>query len=646
MKKRVFGMILAAMLLFAALPLSALADDPAPTLSVTGAGTFVFDEAAHTVTGAVENAGEVVYEITYSVNGGTWSADAPSKTEVGTYTIEIKAVNKTNTEAAALTQTVTLKIDPKPTLTVTGGTFDYDGKSHTVSASVGNGEGYQIDYSVDGGSTWLLSAPSYTEVGRYTVQVKATKGADTLTGSATVEIKPVLQATGEKVELDGKAHTVTANVLGADGYTIEYSKDGGTTWSTTAPTRTEVGKTTVKVRAIKSGADTLTTDDVTIEILSGPSLVVESGSFPYDGKDHAVVARVEGGEGYTIEFSIDGGTTWTTTAPSRKEVGKVVVKVRAIKTGADTLTVADVTLEILAQKVPTLTIVNCHTAVNVRKSASSSSKLLGTAKKGSVYTLLGTEGKWYKIQYTDTLIGYVHKDYGKTGETTVEPEPTTDDKIVTIVNCHTDCNVRSGGSTSYAKIGTAALGKQYKYLGKSGNYYKIQYTAATVGYVHQKYAKVTDGTVSTDPEPSAEGKIVSIVNCNTDCNVRAGGSKNSKLIGTAPRSKTYTYLGTSGDYVKIQYREKTVGYVHKSYAKVSTGTAKTDPEPTSDGKTGTIYNCKTMVNVRESATSSSKLLGTLKKGVTVEVLGTSGNWTKIKYGTGTAYVFSKYVKIG
>ena len=72
--KRMIAIILAALLLLAALPMAALADDPepqpaTPELTVSGAGTFVYDGAAHAVTGTVQNAGADTYRISYSVNG-------------------------------------------------------------------------------------------------------------------------------------------------------------------------------------------------------------------------------------------------------------------------------------------------------------------------------------------------------------------------------------------------------------------------------------------------------------------------------------------------------------------------------------------------------------------------------------------------
>ena len=380
-----------------------------------------------------------------------------------------------------------------------------------------------------------------------------------------------------------------------------------------------------------------------------PALIVKGGSFEYDGKSHTVSVTVENGTGYTVEYSIDG-KNWSSTAPGRKESGKTTVQIRAIKSGAETLT-GEATIEITAKDVQIVTIVNCKNSVNIRRGASSKTAKIGTAPKGAKYKLLEVDGYWYKIQYKTNITGYVFIDYVKMGKGTPsqdepEPEPTGDQRIITIVNCKTACNVRKGGSTSYAKIGTASRGSTYQYLGKAGNYYKIQYTASRVGYVHKNYAKISDGSVEPDPDdPPVSGRIVTIVNCKLNCNVRKTGSQSSKKIGIAPRDKQYLYLGKFGNYYKIQYTASKVGYVHMSYAKVSKGSVSPDAD-SKEKNQGKIVNCKSMVNVRAEASSSSKLLGTIKLGSTVTVIKTAGNWTKIKYNGGEAYVFSKYIKLG
>ncbi len=75
------------------------------------------------------------------------------------------------------------------------------------------------------------------------------------------------------------------------------------------------------------------------------------------------------------------------------------------------------------------------------------------------------------------------------------------------------------------------------------------------------------------------------------------------------------------------------------------GDAATEEEVRGDGQTGTIVNCKTKVNVREKASSKSKLLGTADKGDTYDVLGLFGNWVKIDFDGQDGFVYKKYIRV-
>lgn len=68
------------------------------------------------------------------------------------------------------------------------------------------------------------------------------------------------------------------------------------------------------------------------------------------------------------------------------------------------------------------------------------------------------------------------------------------------------------------------------------------------------------------------------------------------------------------------------------------------PEPFSFTKG--FANVDDFVNVREQASTNSKLLGKLLKDGIVEVLGTEGEWTKISSGKLTGYIFSEYLHLG
>jgi len=58
--------------------------------------------------------------------------------------------------------------------------------------------------------------------------------------------------------------------------------------------------------------------------------------------------------------------------------------------------------------------VKVSTTLNVRRSASSSSAVIGSLKNGTKVTILSTSGSWYQIK-TDSLTGYAHKNYIQVG---------------------------------------------------------------------------------------------------------------------------------------------------------------------------------------------------------------------------------------
>ena len=60
-------------------------------------------------------------------------------------------------------------------------------------------------------------------------------------------------------------------------------------------------------------------------------------------------------------------------------------------------------------------------------------------------------------------------------------------------------------------------------------------------------------------------------------------------------------------------------------------------------KTGKVT--ASSINIRKSADSDSKVVGTLKKGASVTIKETKGSWYKITAGGKTGYVYKKYIKI-
>ncbi len=149
---------------------------------------------------------------------------------------------------------------------------------------------------------------------------------------------------------------------------------------------------------------------------------------------------------------------------------------------------------------------NFRRRVNVRATPSGLGKLVGYAYLGDTFKILGKTGAWYYIQFNNTTKGYIWASYlnaTKTSAaytsagsasgsgTTTSPGTTTTPTKVTIANCLYAVNVRSSASTSSTRLGKASLGATYTYLGVEGDWYKIQYTSTTIGYVYGTFVSLS-----------------------------------------------------------------------------------------------------------------------------------------------------------
>lgn len=322
--------------------------------------------------------------------------------------------------------------------------------------------------------------------------IKKAEGVERVTEkTAELEAKDVSAA------YDGKAHAVSAKVVDGEGYSIEYSKDDGKNWSQDAPSLTQPGKLTVRVRALKSGEKTLE-KTVTLEIKesaeSGTSVTIVNCRYAVNVRKGAsskttLLGTAAKGKVYKL-LGVEADGKWYKIQYTDSQAGYVFHDY--VKVGSETPS-TDPT----PTPTPTVTgdqigtIVNCKTKVNIRSKASSSSKKLGTAKKGEQFKVLGKSGSWVKIEYNGKT-AYVYKTYIKVSGGTSDPTPTpavTGDQTGTIVNCKTQVNVRSKASSSSKKLGTAKKGEQFKVLGKSGNWVKIDYNGKTA-YIYKTYVKI------------------------------------------------------------------------------------------------------------------------------------------------------------
>ncbi len=243
----------------------------------------------------------------------------------GNYTVTYVPANFTITSGGILT------------LTATGYSGVYDAAEHTGSASVNVPDGTVIEYSIDGGVTWLTEMPNVINVGSVTVLVRATNpNYEPVTQTVVLTVTPAqVVVTAQAAEkLAGAVDPAfTASVSGViDDYEIRYTvsrpgagrdEEEGVYANAILPTGdTAQGNYTVRYVpadfTIRAGGENLVL-----------TLTATGYEGVYDAREHAVTAQVSIREGTTLSFSIDGGATWTDTPPSIRDVGETEVLVRA-----------------------------------------------------------------------------------------------------------------------------------------------------------------------------------------------------------------------------------------------------------------------------------------------------------------------------
>ena len=170
---------------------------------------------------------------------------------------------------------------------------------------------------------------------------------------------------------DGKVSLDGLDVTGVetDG-TIEYSLDGGKTWSKTAPDKLDNGTYTVDVRVNDVAGNVSDKASITFTVVktvpSGPDnphITNDSGSSSSDGITNEIptIAADNLPTGSKLQFQVDGTTTWVTTLPTDLKDGKYTIHVRVVAdTGAASTKLEDLvfTLDRTAPTALTATLSN------------------------------------------------------------------------------------------------------------------------------------------------------------------------------------------------------------------------------------------------------------------------------------------------
>ncbi|HAT4274435.1 TPA: SH3 domain-containing protein, partial [Clostridium perfringens] len=316
--------------------------------------------------------------------------------------------------------------------------------------------------------------------------------------------------------------------------------------------------------------------------------------------------------------------------------------------------------------------------LNVRTSPNENGQVIGTLHKNDKVNVLDKSiDGWYKIDFNGRR-AYVSSKYVnlisyKNNEVKTEVKKGTGK-----VNINTALNVRQASTTNSRIIGSLKGGEKVNIISESNGFYKIEFNNS-YGYVYSKYIskdgdcekvqvvkqeevkkeKVDESKKEAKATPKAEPVVLAvrslnktgIVNVSSSLNVRNEASTSSKVIGSLSGNTKVTIIGEEGAFYKIEYKGSH-GYVAKEYVKdvtesnnsnQGTQTPEKPSAPESTEKTG-IVNVSSSLNVREGASTSSKVIGSLSGNTKVIIVGEEGAFYKIEYKGSHGYVAKEYVK--
>ena len=145
-----------------------------------------------------------------------------------------------------------------------------------------------------------------------------------------------------------------------------------------------------------------------------------------------------------------------------------------------------------------------------------------------------------------------------------------------------------------------------------------------------------DTQTENGEQQEAEDQGPQYVTTTTTVNVRSSDSEQADKLGkVSGGTKLQALEQRPNGWTKVDYEGKE-GYIKTEFLQLAESAAGTET-------IGTV-TATTNINVRASASETADRLGVLSGGDSAELVGTEGDWSKIKYNGQIGYVKSEYVQ--
>ncbi|MBR8222444.1 Ig-like domain-containing protein [Burkholderia ambifaria] len=316
---------------------SAAAPGVALTSDSGGSSTdYVTNVGTLNVTG-IETGATVQYSID---NGGHWNTSF-SAVE-GLNNVQVRQIDVAGNTSSATSFSFTLDTSaaaPGVAPTTDSGSSATDHVTNVGTLNLTGVEtGATVEYSIDGGHAWSTSFNAVEGVNNVQVRQTDTAGNTSTPTSFSFTLDTSAAAPGVVLTTDSGSNATdhitnvgTLNLTGVEtAATVEYSIDGGHTWSTSF--NAVEGVNNVQVRQTDTAGNTSSATSLSFTLdtsaaAPGVALTTDSGSNAADHVTNVGTLNLAGVEtGATVEYSTDGGHTWSTSFNAVEGVNDVQVR--------------------------------------------------------------------------------------------------------------------------------------------------------------------------------------------------------------------------------------------------------------------------------------------------------------------------------
>ncbi|WP_244099080.1 beta strand repeat-containing protein, partial [Burkholderia ambifaria] len=315
---------------------------PAPVVSLAhDTGMSATDHLTSDCTlsvGAVAHGATVQYS---TDNGAHWNTSFCAVE--GTNTVMVRQIDVTGNASAASSCTFTLDTAgataPGVALAVDSGSSATDHVTNVGALNVtGVDTGATVQYSVDNGAHWSTSFSAVEGLNNVQVRQVDVAGNASAPTSFSFTLDTAAAAPGVALTSDSGGSSTdhvtnvgTLNVTGIEtGATVQYSIDNGGHWNTSFSAVEGLNNVQVRQVDVAGNTSSATSFSFTLDTSAaapGVALTTDSGSSATDHVTNVGTLNLTGVEtGATVEYSIDGGHTWSTSFNAVEGVNNVQVR--------------------------------------------------------------------------------------------------------------------------------------------------------------------------------------------------------------------------------------------------------------------------------------------------------------------------------